>query len=276
MEKSVIVTGCSSGIGLRTAQMLKERGFRVLATARKSMDVEHLVKEGFESLQLDLASNESIHAAMSQILALTQGHIWGLVNNAAFGLPGAVEDLTSDVLREQFETNFFGTHELTRLVLQAMRKHNTGRIVQISSVLGFVAVPYRGAYVASKFALEGLTDSLRMELKGSGIYVSLVEPGPISSRFRQNAYQLFKDRIDIEKSSQRQRYNELEEHFRHFGGGSFFTLPPDAVAAKIITALESPKPKARYYVTAATYILSFLKRVLPTSVLDFILMKGKA
>ena len=187
-KKSVLITGCSTGIGRSAAEILKQRGYRVFATARKHEDVAQLIEEGFESVQLDLANSASIHAAVKTILHKTDGKLYALFNNGAYGQAGAVEDLTRDMLREQFETNLFGTHELTNLLIPVMRRQGEGRIIQNSSVLGFVSLKYRGAYNASKYALEGLTDTLRMELKGSGIYISLIEPGPIETSFRKNAY----------------------------------------------------------------------------------------
>ncbi len=185
IELTILITGCSSGIGYRTAVILKERGYRVIASARKPADVTRLSNEGFEVIQLDLADSDSIKNAVSQLIAMTDGKLDGLFNNAAFGQPGAVEDLSRDVLRQQFETNLFGTHELTNLIIPLMREQGKGRIIYNSSVLGFIAMTYRGAYNASKFALEGPVDTLRLELYGTHIYLSLIELGPISSDFRK-------------------------------------------------------------------------------------------
>lgn len=209
--RSILITGCSSGIGLCVAQGLRERGYRVFATARKAADVEKLVEKGLESLQLDLDDPASIARAVDEVLSRTGGTLDALFNNGAWGLPAAVEDLTRKNLRDLFETNLFGWHELTRLVLPVMRRQGHGRIVQNSSVLGFVALRYRGAYNASKYALEGLSDTLRLELKGSNIHVSLIEPGPISSRFRHNALQAFHSHIDASRSIHREAYRRMEE-----------------------------------------------------------------
>jgi len=198
--KTILITGCSSGIGYTTAIELQKRGFNVIATARKVEDVDCLAQEGLTALQLDLADSVSIQQAVKQIIELTDGEIYGLFNNGAFGQPGAVEDLSRDVLRYQFETNVFGTQELTNLIIPLMRKQGHGRIIYNSSVLGLVAMTYRGAYNASKFALEGLADTLRLELQGSGIHVSLIEPGPILTNFRQNAFALYKKNINPAKS----------------------------------------------------------------------------
>jgi NAD(P)-dependent dehydrogenase (short-subunit alcohol dehydrogenase family) len=272
-QKSILITGCSTGIGRCAAEKLKQRGYRVFATARKQKDVAQLIEEGFESVQLDLANTASIHSAVETILRKIDGKLYALFNNGAYGQTGAVEDLTRDVLREQFETNLFGTHELTNLVIPVMRRQGGGRIIQNSSLLGFVALKCRGAYNASKYAMEGLTDTLRMELKGSGIYVSLIEPGPIETHFRKNAYAAYKRNISTENSYHKAIYELMEQRLQTEGPVVPFTLGPEAVVKKLIQALESKKPKARYYVTLPTYLFGYLKRFLPVNILDRILEK---
>ena len=271
--KSVLITGCSSGIGLGVAEGLQDKGYRVFATARKAVDVARLTAAGFESLQLDLADPVSIRTAVDDILRRTDGTLDALFNNGAYGQPGAVEDLSRDVLRAQFETNLFGWHELTNRVLPVMRRQGHGRIIQNSSVLGFVALRFRGAYNASKFALEGLTDTLRLELAGTGIHVSLIEPGPITSCFRENAFKAYQRNINPDTSVHRDKYMRMEERLAKQGPAVPFTLPPEAVLKKVIHALESPRPKARYYVTFPTYLFGFLKRVLSARLLDRVLNK---
>ena len=266
--KSILITGCSSGIGLSVAGGLQERGYRVFATVRRAADVERLNAAGLESLQLDLADPASIRAAVGDILERTGGTLDALFNNGAYGQPGAVEDLSRAVLREQFETNLFGWHELTNRVLPVMRRQGHGRIIQNSSVLGFVALRFRGAYTASKYALEGLTDTLRLELAGSGIYVSLIEPGPIASHFRENAFKAYQRNIHPDNSVFRDNYLRMEERLTKQGPVVPFTLPPEAVLKKVIHALESHRPRARYYVTFPTYLFGFLKRVLSSQLLD--------
>ncbi len=270
---TILITGCSSGIGYITAKGLKERGYRVFASARKAEDVERLKQEGFEAVQLDLDDSESIRQAVDQVLEWSGGTLDALFNNGAWGQVGAVEDLSREVLKSQFETNFFGTHELTNLVLPVMRKQGHGRILYNSSVLGFIALPYRGAYNASKFALEGLVDTLRLELHGSGIHPVLIEPGPILSKFRENAYRKFKRNIDPERSPHREVYRRMEEKLTTEGPAVPFTLPPEAVLQKVVYALERPRPKIRYYVTVPTYLFAFFKRVLPFRILDWIQRK---
>ena len=271
--KSVLITGCSTGIGLSVAKGLKDKGYRVFATARKAPDVARLSAAGFESLQLDLADPASIRLAVDDILARTDGTLDALFNNGAYGQPGAVEDLSREVLRAQFETNLFGWHELTNRVLPVMRRQGHGRIIQNSSVLGFVALRFRGAYNASKFALEGLTDTLRLELTGTGIHVSLIEPGPITSRFRENAFKAYQRNINPDSSVHRDKYRRMEERLTKQGPAVPFTLPPEAVLKKVIHALESRRPRARYYVTFPTYLFGFLKRVLSARLLDRVLNK---
>lgn len=271
--KNVVITGCSSGIGYQTAQVLRQRGHQVIATARKINDVNRLTAEGFVTVQLDLADSHSIQQAVIKILALTNGKIDALFNNGAFGQPGAVEDLSRDALRFQFETNVFGTQELTNLIIPVMRQQGFGRIIYNSSVLGLVAMTYRGAYNASKFALEGLADTLRLELHGTNIFISLIEPGPIESNFRKNAFVLYEQNINPSLSVHQQAYHTIATRLQKKGAVAPFTLPATAVAKKVVHAVESKRPCIRYYVTFPTHLLALLKRVLPASWLDNLLRK---
>ena len=271
--KSVLITGCSSGIGLCVAEGLHARGYRVFATARKAADVAMLQQRGLEALQLDLADSASIEQAVDEVVRRTGGTLDALFNNGAYGQPGAVEDLRREVLREQFETNLFGTHELTCKVLAVMRRQGHGRIIQNSSVLGLVALPFRGAYNSSKYALEGLTDTLRLELHGSGIHLSLIEPGPVTSRFRANAFAKYRENIDKENSPFRDTYEAMERRLTKEGPAAPFTLPPEAVLEKVLNALEVKQPKVRYYVTFPTYLFATLRRLLPHRGLDWVLRR---
>jgi NAD(P)-dependent dehydrogenase (short-subunit alcohol dehydrogenase family) len=270
--KSVLITGCSSGIGRCLARGLSARGYRVFATVRQPQDVAALEAEGLESFVLDLTSSESIETAVAEAKRRSGGQLYALVNNGAFGIPGAVEDLTRTALRDQFETNVFGTQELTNKVLPVMRAHNGGRIIQISSLLGIVCLAYRGAYNASKFALEALSDTLRLELHGTNIHVALIEPGPITSRFRENAFAAYKKYVDKETSAHRDYYERVE---RRLGGTKPlpFTLPPEAVMKKVIHALESKRPKLRYPVTIPSVFFTWVRRLLPGRLLDGVLAK---
>lgn len=273
-QSSILITGCSSGIGLCVAEGLKARGYRVFATARKPADVDQLANDGLESLQLDLNDSTSIQNAVTEILHRTGGTLDALFNNGAYGLPGAVEDLSREALRAQFETNVFGWLELTNLIIPVMRKQGHGRIVQNSSVLGFAAMPYRGAYNASKFAIEGFTDTLRQELHGTNIQICLVEPGPIVSKFRSNAFKAFKQFINVENSAHKAQYNSMINRLNKEGPAAPFTLGPEAVLEKVIHALESNNPKIRYYVTVPTYMFGYLKRFLSFRMMDRILIKA--
>jgi len=272
-KKSILITGCSTGIGLCVAQGLQQRGYRVFATARKKDDVLKLKEMGLESLLLDLNDFLSIKNAVQEIQHRTGGTLGALFNNGAYGQAGAIEDLTTDALRQQFETNVFGWHELTKLVLPIMLEQGYGRIIQNSSVLGFVALKFRGAYAASKYAIEGLTDTLRQELIGTNIYVSLIEPGPIESQFRANSFVAYKKNINKEISRFKSEYEKTEERLSKAGPAVPFTLPPEAVLKKVIHALESKKPKPRYYVTFPTYLFGYLKRFLSTRLMDKLLNK---
>lgn len=269
--RSVLVTGCSSGIGKSLAFGLRARGYRVYATARKPADVAALREAGLDALTLDLDSSDSIRAAVDEVLGRSAGALYGLVNNAAYGQPGAVEDLSREALRAQFETNLFGTHELTTRLLPAFRARGEGRIVQISSLLGIVCLAYRGAYNASKFALEALTDTLRLELRGTGIRVSLVEPGPIATRFRDNAYAAYRRHIDPTASPHRSNYAHMERRLAGRGGSLPFTLAPEAVLPGVVHALEARRPRPRYAVTVPTRFFAIARRLLPTGALDRLL-----
>jgi NAD(P)-dependent dehydrogenase (short-subunit alcohol dehydrogenase family) len=272
--KSVLVTGCSSGIGAAAARALSARGWRVFATARQADDVARLKAEGLESLILDLDDSASIRAAVAAVLERTGGRLDALFNNGGFGQVGAVEDLTRDALRAQFETNLFGWVELTNLVIPAMRRQGHGRIVMNSSVLGYAAFPYRGAYNAVKFAVEGLADTLRHELHGTGIHVALIEPGPITSRFRENCVPHFDRHIDWQHSVHRAQYEAQRARLNKPGPAAPFTLGPEAVVEKLLHALESPFPKPRYPVTVPAVAFWWLKRFLPVRAMDWVLMRA--
>lgn len=273
MTRSILITGCSSGIGLDGVRTMKARGWRVIATARKPEDIARIrAEEQVDVLPLELADPASIAACADAALALTGGKLDAIFNNAAFGQPGAVEDITPAILREQFEVNVIGTHDLTRRIIPAMRRHNAGRIVQCSSILGFVAVSYRGPYCASKHALEALSTCMRLELADTGIKVSLIEPGPIRSRFVESAMERFVTHIDIEGSPHREKYLARLEAMKA-GGQSVFKLEPSAVSKRLIHACESASPQRRYYVTTPTYLAAAFKRLLPPVATEYFATK---
>ena len=275
MSRSILITGCSTGIGLHCAKRLKEDGWQVFATARKKKDIAALNKLGLTALHLDYTDTKSIHKCLKDVLVQTDGKLDALFNNGAYGQPGAVEDLSTNDLRAQFEANFFGWHELTNLVVPIMRKQESGRIVHCSSILGFITLPWRGACNASKYALEGLAITMRLETKGSGVHVSLIEPGPILSDFSKNALIKFKKNIDIENSVHSKIYNEQLERLEEGGGVNRFRLGPEAVYVKLKHALNSKNPKAQYFVTVPTHFMAAAKRILPQFLFERILIKAQ-
>jgi short-subunit dehydrogenase len=270
---NILITGCSSGIGACAAEKCLQQGYNVIATVRKTEDAIALQKMGITTTLLDLTDSSSIQQAVTFSLQHFNNQIDVLFNNAAFGQPGAVEDLSRSVLRQQFETNVFGTQELTNLIIAQMRKQGYGRIIYNSSILGFVSMAYRGAYNASKYALEGLADTLRLELHNTDIHISLIEPGPIVSQFRANAFLKYQQHIDKNISPHRDIYTSMEQRLTTQGPAAPFTLGPEAVVNKLIHAIESKRPKIRYYVTFPTYLFAVLKRFLPHRLLDWILIK---
>ncbi|MEP4035464.1 SDR family NAD(P)-dependent oxidoreductase [Pseudophaeobacter sp.] len=274
MQQTILITGCSSGIGLDAARAMRARGWRVFASCRQAQDCDRLRAEGFDSPRIDYTDAQSITTGLAEVLEATGGTLDALFNNGAHGLPGAVEDLATEGLRQIFETNVFGWHELTRQVLPVMRTQGRGRIVQNSSILGFVAFPWRGAYVATKYAIEGLTDTLRVELSDSDIKVALIEPGPVTSKFRENAIPHFERHIAWKTSAFRPLYEKkLLKRLYESSGPDTFELPASAVTAKLIHACESARPRPRYYVTTPTHIAGFLRRILSSRAIDRILVR---
>jgi len=286
-SRSILITGCSSGIGYTCALGMRERGWRVFATARNEADLERLKQENLEAIYLDYTEPKSIAACAESVLEATKGELFALFNNGAYGQPGAVEDLDTGVLRAQFEANVFGWHDLTRRLIPAMRANGAGRIVQCSSLLGLVALKWRGAYNASKFAIEALSDTMRLELEHSGVYVSVIEPGPIRSRFQEHGLAYFKANIDIEGSVHREDYGRLIARTEALIAGTRwgyerpgarasrsllprYRLGPNAVLAKLVHALESRNPKPRYHVTAAAHAMAVARRILPARALHLL------
>lgn len=266
-SRAVLITGCSSGIGYHAAHFLQRAGFQVIASARRAEDVARLQAQGLTALCLDLADDASIHAAVDATLTLTGGRLYGLFNNGAYGQPGALEDLPTEALRAQFESNFFGWHTLTRRVLPVMLAANEGRIIQNSSVLGLVAMQFRGAYNASKFAIEGYTDTLRLELRGTGVQVALLEPGPIESRFRANALAALQQ-IDLTGSRHRDLYHQTLARLGSERSNNRFTLTPEACMPPLLHALTAPRARTRYPVTTPSKWLYHLRGWVPTRWLD--------
>jgi NAD(P)-dependent dehydrogenase (short-subunit alcohol dehydrogenase family) len=272
-QRTILITGCSSGIGWHCALGLKARGWRVLATVRTDEDLKRLEAEGVEALRLDYADRDSVTACANDVATRTGGKLDALFNNGAYGQPGAVEDLTREVLEAQFAANFFGWHQLTRACLPLLRANGSGRIVQCSSVLGLVALKWRGAYNASKFAIEALSDTMRLELRGTNIFVSLIEPGPITSKFVETSLKNFDKNIDEANSNYKKAYERQRARLGR-GGSGRYKLGPEAVLEKLVHALEAENPKARYFVTKPTTWMAIARRILPQRALDNLLNKA--
>ena len=269
--QNILITGCSTGIGLETARVLKANNYKVYATARKNKDVKRLKELGFKSFKLDVRKPKQIKQAF-ELIYKEDAKLDAVFNNAGFGQPGAVEDITTDVLREQFETNLFGLHEVTLEAMRIFRRQGYGKIIQHSSVLGIISLKFRGAYNSSKYAIEGLADTMRQELMGSNIHISTINTGPVTSKFRENALKKFKENVDINNSHFTPVYkDELKVRLENDKDETPFNLPASSVANIVLKIMKSNKPKPRYYVTTATHILGFAKRILPTSLLDKLL-----
>ncbi|SHF67185.1 SDR family oxidoreductase [Vibrio gazogenes] len=274
MSKTILITGCSSGIGYVTAHALHKKGYQVIASCRDIADVQRLQNEGLTAIHLDVTNPTTVDAAIKEVMTLTNHRLDALFNNGAYGQPGALEDLPTQAMREQFETNFFGWHDLTTKLLPQFRRQGHGRIIQNSSVLGFAAMKYRGAYNASKFAIEGWSDTLRLELKQTDIHISILEPGPIETQFRENALAAFLRWVTPQNSIHAQAYQQQIERLSQKKSNNRFSLPPEDCLPAIFHALESPTPRIRYRITKPTQVFAVLKRLLPTRWLDGILNKA--
>ncbi len=254
MQKNILITGCSSGIGAVAASDLLMRGYRVFAACRKPEDVSRMEQLGYTGILLDLDDPQSVEAAARQVTELSGGKLYALFNNAGFGVYGPLAALSRQQLEQQFSTNFFSVHQLTLLLLPCLQASGNARIVNTSSVMGLISTPGRGAYAASKYALEAWSDALRMELQHSGVRVSLIEPGPISTEFTGNVVQ-----------------GESDRPVTNPGIAARFTLPPQAVLPKLRHALESRYPRQRYPVTVVAHVMSVARRLLPGILMDRIL-----
>ena len=271
--KKILITGCSSGIGYHVANGLKDLAYEVIVTARKNKDVKKLEDEGFTCLLLDYSDSKSVQNCADQLLELIDNDLYAVFHNGAYGQPGAVEDLSRATIEKQFAANVFGWMELNNRLIPQMRANNSGRIIFNSSVLGLVSLPFRGAYNASKYAIEGFADTLRLELSDTDIKVSLIEPGPIESRFRPNALQALQDNVNMENSPHKHRYKDTIKRLAKEGHTDSFTLSPEAVLKRVIWCIEKDNPKPHYYVTKPTYIMGYLKRLLPSSLMDKFILK---
>lgn len=271
--QNILITGCSSGIGLETAKVLKNNGIKVYASARAEKDVKMLKELGFEAFKIDVKNKKEISYALETILK-NDLKLDCIFNNAGFGQPGAVEDISVKVLKKQFNTNFFGFHELTLQAMKIFRTQGYGKLIQHSSILGLISLKFRGAYNASKYAIEGLSDTLRQEVLGSNIFISTINTGPVTSKFRENSLKNFRKNVKIEGSFWEEAYKkELKARLESNEDKALFNLPATSVANVVLKIMKSKKPKPRYYVTTATYLMGFAKRVLSTKLLDRLLNK---
>jgi NAD(P)-dependent dehydrogenase (short-subunit alcohol dehydrogenase family) len=273
-QKTILITGCSSGIGLDAARRLKSLGWTVFASCRAPADCDARRAEGFAAPQLDYEDPASIARCADEVLAHTCGVLDAVFHNGAYALPGPIEDIPTNGLRTQFEANFLGWHDLNRHLIPAMRRAGKGRILFNSSVLGIVGMKYRGPYVATKFALEGYADVLRMEMAETGIKVVLIEPGPIETDFRKNAIKQFEKWVDWQNSPRRAQYEATLLDMLRKGGSSGVQWPASAVTDAVVKALTAQRPKARYRVTTPTKVMAVARRLLPTRALDWLLSKG--
>ena len=271
-DRVVLITGCSSGIGEATARWLKNHDWHVIPSARKEADLESLREQGYEPVLLDLSSFESVERAAEEVLDRCDQRLGAIVNNAGFGQPGAIEDVSRATMRYQFEVNVFGMQQLTNRVIPIFRRQGSGRIVNISSVVGRLCLPFFGFYSASKFAMEAISDALRVELHGSGIGVCLIEPGPIDTAFGENAREQASRSLDLEVATYRRLYREQMAGRRREKPTDYFRLAPDAVSKKVLHALTSTHPRRRYGVTVPAYLVAFLRRFAPAGVIDRMLV----
>ena len=275
MQKSILITGCSSGIGLDCATTLHAQGWRVFASCRQQKDCDKLAEMGLEAPRLDHSDTLSISKAINYVTEQTGGTLDAVFNNGAFAVPGAIEDIPTDALRSIYETNVFGYHEVIRQVIPIMRTQGHGKILNCSSVLGFVTMPWRGAYNSTKFALEGLTDTLRIEMRDTNIDIILIEPGPIGTKIRENSIPHFERWIDWQNSPRKNQYETglVKRLYKPKDGPDAFELPASAVTAVVIKALRSRRPRPRYYVTIPTHFMGALKRILSTRALDWFIAR---
>jgi len=273
-ERSILITGCSSGIGYYCAHALRDRGWRVFASCRAQSDCDRLIAEGFDSPRIDYSDADSIETGLNAVLHATNGTLGALFNNGAYACPGAIEDIPTGALREIFETNVFGWHELTRRVIPVMRAQGHGRIVQNSSVLGYAPYQWRGAYSTTKYALEGLSRTMQLELANTGIKVVMIQPGPIDTKIRENSIPHFERWIDWENSARVDDYRRLLGRLYEPGPKDRYELGPDAVCDVLIKALEHRNPRPSYQVTTPAKLMRWIARLLPERVILSILARG--
>ena len=271
-KKNILITGCSSGIGHDAALTLNKKGWRVFATCRSRSDCKYFESLGIESFPLDLSNEKSIKSATDLIEEKISSKLNAIFNNAAFAIPGAIQDLPRSALREIFEVNVFGQFDLIKRCLPLMAQVEDPRIVNCSSVLGFLSLPYRGAYSATKFALEALTDAMRRENFDGPVKIILLQPGPINTKIRQNSIKHFEKWVNWQDSIHQKKYKNIviERLYNKSSSNlSKYELHPRSVTKVLEKALDAKKPKCRYMITTPTLAARILISTLPTKLLDW-------
>ena len=272
--KNILITGCSSGIGKNVAITLHNKGWRVFATCRSKTDCTFFKKLGIESFPLDLLKEESINCAVNLVKEKTKSQLDVLFNNGAYAIPGAIQDIPRSAMREIFEVNVFGQIDLINRCIPLMMSSDYPKIINCSSVLGFMSLPYRGLYSATKYSLEALTDALRRENYNNKIRFVLIQPGPINTNIKKKSIKHFEKWIDWKKSIHQKTYENkvikrlYDNNYKDTLNN--YELKPDAVTKIIIKVLNSKNPKVRYKITMQTKIAQFMIKIFPTNLLDWI------
>ena len=271
--KNILITGCSSGIGKNVAITLHNKGWRVFATCRSKTDCTFFTKLGIESFPLDLLKEESINCAVNLVKEKTKSQLDVLFNNGAYAIPGAIQDIPRSAMREIFEVNVFGQIDLINRCIPLMMNSDYPKVINCSSVLGFISLPYRGLYSATKYSIEALTDALRRENYDSKIKFVLIQPGPINTDIKKKSIKHFEKWIDWKKSVHQKTYENkvIKRLYDNNYKDSFnvYELQPDEVTKILINVLNSKKPKARYKITIQTKIAQIMTKLLPTNTLDW-------
>ena len=270
-EGPILVTGCSSGIGLSLVELLLKKGYDVIATARKEVDLCTLMSMGAKAVYLDLDKPDTLEAAIHQVKKMTPT-LYALINNSGFAQPGSVRDLSLELMQAQFQTNVFGTIGWTNLCLPLLSHGGPTKLIFLSSILGVVSAPYLGAYCASKYALEAFISSLRMELSGSKTHVISIRPGAIETEFRHRAVQELKNGIALEESQSKCQYQKsIANSEKKKAKGK--RMDSKKAAEIIVSVLEKEKPKTAYYVTAPAILMGALRRFIPERWVERIMQK---
>jgi NAD(P)-dependent dehydrogenase (short-subunit alcohol dehydrogenase family) len=257
MPSPILITGCSSGIGRATAELLADNGHLVYATARRAETIADLARAGIRTLVLEVGDEGSMRAAVEAV-ERDHGAVGVLVNNAGYAVSGAIETVSLQAVRDEFETNVFGSLRMAQLVLPGMRAHRTGSIINVSSVAGRVTMPGAGAYAASKYAIEALSDALRFEVRGFGVNIIVIEPGPIRTAFTGTANAA----LAADSGGPYDSYHAAVAKADAETDESFIAGKPDQVARAIERAITTARPRPRYRVTPIARVLPALRGVL--------------